>query len=67
MPMVPEERSAILHTCWTAAIAVTCGLGAIWIRRSLTRILLLVVAVPFTLFTLFGLYVTELIAKYGPR
>jgi hypothetical protein len=67
MWIVPEGRSAILHTCGMAAIAAICVAGVIRVRKGWGRVLLLVVAVAFALLTAFGLYITDLILKYGPR
>lgn len=67
MLMVPEARSAILHTAEVAAVAIMCIVGSIRTDRRWARILLGVVAVPLTLFVGFGLWVFFLIMEYGPR
>jgi hypothetical protein len=67
MLMVPEARTAILRTGVVAAVAILCIVGAIRTDRRWARILLLVVAVPITLFAVFGILVVSLIMQYGPR
>ena len=65
--MVPEARTAILRTALVAAAAIACIIGAVRTDRRWARILLAIVAVPITLFALFGIFVVSLIMQYGPR
>jgi hypothetical protein len=67
MLIVPEARTAILRTTVVAAVAIVCIVGAIRTDRRWGRILLAVVAIPFTLFAAFGILVISLIMQYGPR
>jgi hypothetical protein len=65
--IVPEARTAILRTGVVAAVAIICIVGAIRTDRRWVRILFLVVAVPMTLFALFGIFLVSLTLQYGPR
>ena len=67
MLIVPEARTAILRTGIDVAVAVMCIVGAIRTDRRWIRILLIVVAVPISLFTLSGIFIVYLILQYGPR
>jgi hypothetical protein len=50
-----------------AAAAIACIIGAVRTDRRWARILLAIVAVPITLFALFGIFMVSLIMQYGPR
>jgi hypothetical protein len=65
--MVPEARTAILRTTVVAAVALVCIIGAIRTDRLWARVLLVVLAIPITLFAMFGIFVISLIIQYGPR
>ncbi len=67
MLIAPEARTAILRTTMVAGIAIVCIVGAIRTDRRWERIFLGIVAIPITLFALFGIVVTSLILQYGPR
>jgi hypothetical protein len=67
MFMAPEAHTAILRTTVVAAVALVCIVGAIRTDRRWARILLAVLAVPITLFAMFGLLTISLIIQYGPR
>jgi len=67
MIMVPEAQTAILRTAVTLAGAIVSIVGAIRSHRRRMRVLLAIVAVPVTLFAMFGMFVTSLILRYGPR
>jgi hypothetical protein len=64
---VPEARTAILRSALVAAVGISCIVGAIRTDHRWTRILLAVVAIPLTLFALYGLFVVSLVMRYGPR
>jgi len=67
MSLVPEARTAILRTTVVVAVAFACVVGAIRTDRRWVRILLVVVAIPITLLSLFGMLIVWLIMQYGPR
>ncbi len=63
----PEAQTPILRTALVAAAAVVCVVGAIRTERRWVRVTLVIVAVLATLFAMFGVFVTSLILRYGPR
>jgi len=65
--MVPEAQTAILRTAVTLAGAIVSIVGAIRSHRRWMGVLLAIVAVPVTLFAMFGMFVASLILRYGPR
>ena len=65
--IVPEVRTAILRTTIVVAIAAVCIVGAIRTDHRWRRILLTVLAIPLTLFAMFGIFVVYLDMQYGPR
>jgi len=67
MLIVPEARTAILRTTVMATVAIVCVVGAIRADRRWARILLVVIAIPISLFAMFGMVVIWLIMQYGPR
>ena len=67
MLIVPEARNAILRTSLAAVVAFVCAVGAVRTNRRWGRILLAVIAIPITLFVMFGIVVIWLIMQYGPR
>jgi hypothetical protein len=67
MFIVPEVRTAILRTAVEITVAIVCIVGAVRTNRRWVRVVLAIVAVPVTLSAMFGIFVTSLILRYGPR
>jgi hypothetical protein len=67
MLILPEARAAILRASVFATVALLCIVGAIRAHRRWVRIILAVVAAPFTMATLYGIFVVYLVLHYGSR
>jgi len=67
MLIVPEARTAILRTSVMATVAFLCIVGALRAHRRWVRVILAVVAAPFTMATLYGIFVVYLVLHYGSR
>jgi len=65
--LVPAARTAILRVSVDLAVATALIVGAIRTERRWARILLVLVAVPATVFAAFGVFVVFLVLRYGPR